>query len=435
MIFAGEVESILPTIERFIRGSRQHCGESGVGQYSTNIAVGKDEGGRTQYFMYIKEPLEKGQVVGLSFCTPSRMKTEGGDCLPVGNMRLFLKGSMSRLSSEGLQSLLVRVSQFVTDSIDSKLGGFGTSEEGGNADQSLFDNLVIGKRRAHWVASMIMCSLKKLEMKHKSFKVKRIDSNIFWTSQLVAKLKMHPAWNDSNEDAIKSQVREELASAFESHEYLNSANRERWCRLAMELFREASLRVERFSTSPEEYSQDQLIIDISALVTEISKWLMEVQGSDEQQDLEKLVVTFEHDSDNLQSASPSFRHAFHTSIAQSYEDALTICNMSPFRLPVPNVLKVVATSTEKDEKANEKSSVDAVFRTLEDARRCSQNIHGVWYVRHQVLRVLSSLLSCSTAVLENDSSLKDVVMPKVEATLNESGIATVVGESKKSSLG
>ena len=96
----GEMECIFPMIEEFITGA-DHCKGGRVNE--SNIAVGKDENGKSQYFLYLNEPLEKGQILELRFCGPvnSRIKTGA----PVRNLRFVIDGEISRMSSECLHFL------------------------------------------------------------------------------------------------------------------------------------------------------------------------------------------------------------------------------------------------------------------------------------------------------------------------------------------
>lgn len=425
----GECDHIWPEIEGFI-----HQEETATTSFSSNIVVGKDENGRSQYFLFLKEPLERGQTLEVHFCQP-RSTSESTRATPLDNRwRRNVEGVLSRLSRRGLRSLLQRVTVSVVETIDKRLRLWG-GDKSGDIDYCAHKNLFVSRRRAHWIAFKIISQLQGQETKGAKTKSGGADlsseiiesyNKVAWTPELVAKLKQHPMWTEPTVALIKTEIKDEFEAGILSSEYLNSSSQSRWCRLAKDLFQSLKPRIEAFSGFLEpSCSQESMLKAIrEAALTFITR-MRGGEGGDKQ-DLELLVMSFEEFTDGMPCASPLLAHVTRTSVEQAYQDALALCGISPVDITPPRVQRVIAThenvsvsatASQKTGKEPMKKIEEASFRTVEDVARGLAGVHQAWYIRFQLLQVLNALLSVSSVMIDGGSPFKTVAIKAVESAL------------------
>ena len=455
------METALPVILEFIteRTATEQTCPSAV-SFASNVVVGRDQDGKDQHFLYLKERMEKGQTLELAFCRRSEDKDNCSRIEVGGRSRSFVDGMIARLSDEGLRSLLEAVTRIVSYKVDSKLWGTGkegnVEKDGHDAteDSTLVENLIISRRRVHWVVFRIMSRLQELHMRsgtsqddgatfEKDFVEKH--SDLFWQPKLVQKIRQHPAWKESFASRIGIEIEEEMKNAIDHHPFLNSTSRQRWCSSGVELFNLSSKIISRFSTLLEDNSSQQIVAEIQEVAFEFAKELV-LQEGDATPDLGKFLLTFDERNVTFKDSTPSQAYLFQTLVAQGYDDALALCNISACDVPLPKtkVRQVIATAAPTGRFASETEytksyPVEALFRSAENAKEGLTPVNIAWYTRFQILLPLHSLLSSSFLVLESEGErpFKAVVMEGVETAVAAAGVpaGSWVGESRRSALG
>lgn len=432
----NEAGKIWPALESFI-----HQEKTTEIDFETNVVVGKDESGRSQYFLFLNDPLERGQCLEIKFCSP-KSKKRRSTVVPIDSQwRRNVEGMLSRLSRRGLRSLLRLVSLLIVEKIDKLIAEMTQgSDSQSDSDQI---KVFVSRRRAHWVASKIISQLHGQETKGAKTKSGGIDlsreiadcyDKVAWTPQLVKKLKEHPKWTNDAGVAIVNETRNEFEVGIKSNEFLNSGSRLRWCSLAKDLYKSLLPRIETFSAFLDpSFTQEIILAEIRQASMAFAKHLHGVSAESEN-GLEKLVMTFEELTDGQGSPSPDYKHVLRTSVEQGYRDALALCDVSAVDIAIPQVQQVLATCAKSDapdntaplsEKAAKeaaKKPEEASFRTLQDVKRGSAKIHQAWYLRFQLLQVLNSLLSVSPVLLEGGISLKVPALKAAESALMKLGV-------------
>ncbi|CAB9516665.1 expressed unknown protein [Seminavis robusta] len=468
----GEVERVFPIIKSFLL---QVCGESSEVTYASNVTVGKDENGKCQYFLYLKDPLERGQSVEVRFCSPLG-KAKKVNAPRATKWRQRVEEMILRLSRFGLQSLVQRIACFVSDEVDGDLQKI-PDKEASDAKTAQNDvpipNLIVARRRAHWVTSKIVQRLQ--EMKTKGGSARSVGAEavaawktVAWTPELVSKLQNHRIWDESTVDLIKKETYGELDDAIESNDLLNASSLQRLCPLGMDLFQALVEKVNRYSTSLDaSYPEEVFIADIRELCVEFARAVTDAKG-ESRKGLEKLLLKFQGKGDFRLDTSPSRTLVFRNSISQGYTDALALCNEPVFGIMPPDVQRVIATSevsappapplpttpppqsTEGTEasaptqksgsapsketaKSPPKESPQAQFRVLDDVKRDISSVNEGWYIKCQMMKVLEAVMSCSSLLLETGVPLKASVLKEardaVAKVVSEETIA--LGESCK----
>ena len=463
LAITAEVQTALPVILEFIteRTASDKAYPSAV-SFASNVVVGRDQHGKDQHFLYLKERMEKGQTLELEFCRRSEDKNNSSRVEAGGHSRAFVDGMVARLSDEGLQSLLEAITRIVSHKVDNELWGTGKEcsvENNGTSsaateDSSLVENLIIARRRVHWVVVRIMSRLQELHTRsgtsqdegatfEKDF-VER-HSNLFWQPNLVKKIRQHPAWKESFANRIGIEIEGELQNAIDHHPFLNSTSRQRWCSSGVELFNLSSKIFSRFSTLLEDNSSQQIIAEIQEVAFEFAKKLVFQEG-DASPDLGMFSLTFDERNVSFKDSTPSQAYLFQTLVAQGYDDALALCNISACDVPLPKakVQQVIATAAPTGRFGGEAEytksyPVEALFRSIEDVKEGLASVNIAWYTRFQILLPLHSLLSSSFVVLESNSErpFKAAVMEGVETAVAAAGVyaGSWVGESRRSALG
>lgn len=459
----GETETALPVILEFIteRVATDKTYPFSV-NFASNVVVGRDQNGKDQHFLFLKERIEKGQTLEVLFCQPfdgtgSCYRIEAG-----GNSRSFVDGMIARLSGEGLRQLLGEITRIVSDKIDNKLWDAGeegnaegdSSTDRAAADASSVEGLIVSRRRVHWVASRIVSRLQELQQKSESSQDEGesiekdfagTHGDLFWQPKLVRKLRQHPAWKESFADIINNEIEEELENAIEHHSFLNPTSRQRWCSSGIELFRLSSKIISRFSSLLEDNSPQQLVAEIQEVAFEFAKELM-LQASEDTQDLRKFLLTFDEGNVSFKDSTPSQAYLFQTFVAQGYDDALALCNTSPSEMSLPRATarQAIATTVPTGLVGSETQGtasypVEALFRSEDDVKRGLASVNLAWYTRFQILLPLHSLFSSSFIVIdsENERPFRTVVMAGVETAVAAAGVSagSWVGETQMSALG
>jgi len=471
--FRGESSIVLPAIKAFITETNQSIEEipAATNSYSSNVLVGKDHNGNPQYFLFLKEFLEPGQTLEVSFCCPPGKDDE---CLQVeanGQWRSFIDGTILRLSEEGLLSLLHEVSRIVSE-LDSKL--WNIDDEGSlealvdpkepAKELTEFEKLVVSKRRAHWVACRIVARLEDLQIKDGASGSPDMDNltkdtigryeKIWWTPELASKLKEHKHWTESLIAITRKEIEDELECVIDFHPFLNAANsRKRWCAVAAELFHEVVQIVPLFSTLlDDDFSSQQAITEIREMVSKMAAHLVSLKTKSSK-DIGGFLLTFEDHRadkwDTFRESTPNPGYRFQSEVVQSYHDALCLCGESRYEVPLPEpgerqrIATVALPLHPKSDIEPESGSTtrqlvqptEALFRTAADVNNGQTDIHIEWYARFQVLLPLQSLFS-SLAECGTDS-FRDAAMKPIETALVDAGIPadSWIGETKFSALG
>jgi hypothetical protein len=444
--------------------------------YASNVTVGKDENGRSQYFLYLKKPFERGQTVEVRFCSPLSLASTDA---PVNcTWRQRVEEMILRLSRLGLQSLLKEIGCFVSDSVDEYLEktadhtalnssvtgqdvpAFNVSD---NQISEQFDitarNVFVARRRAHWVASVVVQRLQDMKLKGGMARpvgseVATVWNKVAWTRELVAKLKTHPTWTQDTEISIKDEIRDEIEETIENSSFLNLGSRKKWCQLAIDLFRSLVAKLQRFCGLLEEsYSKDSFVSDIRELCVLFSRTLRDAQGG-AGEGLSNLLLTFEGTHDTRLDTSPSRSMVFQSSVSQAYMDALALCNESAVEIAPPTIQRVIITSStlvarsdslqptstfpvndasdlsRKPEGATApvkeivkstpiEEPVSSQFRLLEDVERGFARVDEGWYITHQLINVVDSILTSHSLLMDSGVPLKAMAMQEVRAAISD----------------
>ena len=419
----GEAELAFKDVERFI--SDLTIGKAALdgddSDSTSNILVGKGESGKRHFFLFLQEPMEKGQTVELKFPSSLGCYIKDEDGAPVGIWRQQIDGIIARLSSDGLRTLSNFISKLVYDKIDNKLGLLANQDGSASGDPHIdlltnpdeLRNLIISRRRVHWAVLRIKERLKAIEEKGgrrdsgNGVSIPDTESNksILWSPQLVTKLMRHPAWDDSIVRAIEDEVFEELQPELESSGVVSSHCRKKWCPLAKDIFEKFLGCLVKLSTLTDaSNSQDALILDLRNLALKFAQTLVGIQSSGTKEEVNKLSLAFEAE-DKFQGNLPRAEDVVRMATAQAYQDAVGLCNDAPmFETILPEKLQVVATQLPDKESSVDSVDADApkpsfarvAFRTIEDVEACKASINHKWYIKYQLVDILDALISTAT---------------------------------------
>lgn len=440
----GEAEMAFQEAEHFISNSSfaEEARDAPSRPNSSNILVGKGENGSCQYFLYLLDPMEKGQTLELHFHPSQGSLISNEARIPIGRRRQQIEDMICRLSSNGLRTLLNFISKLVYEKIDKRLGLL-TKEDMTPTemdkqlmwDSSELKNLAISRRRVHWIVSTIKTRLKVIEDKGSSSKAAGFVSreyidchkDLLWSLKVATKLRAHPAWDESIAKALKDEVLDELEPEMESSDFLNSSGRKKWCPLAERLFNDLVDCFTSFSTLLDGVnSQEKAVNNLRDLLFAFVEKLSSLDGG-VMDDIDEFALSFNGDDVFDDKGSlPRAKDVIQKALSRAYFDALALSGDPSFDVsPLPGKIRVVATEAlpKVDGHPEDKSLKDVpsfvAFRTPKEAERTKAVVHKNWYINQQMLRLFEALTSCSKGIFDVGVPFESLARTALQETLRK----------------
>lgn len=414
-----ETVGVLSWCERLIGpiGPSQD-GEKSHFQFASNILVGRDKKGKSQYFLYLDQPLEKGQIVELNFLTWFQEQTKTHEIWSTSVLRRKIDDLLCRLSRTGLQRVLGDLRKFALEKIDEKLVVVVSTSEKEESqkvpvDADSLEKLLLSRRRIHWIASKIKHRLEENEIMIATGTPIEAESefqNLLWTHEVVEKFRQHANWKESFVESVVHEAMDELKWAIKYDRSLNNSAQDLWSSSVKELFSNYTQFLSRLSSaiSPS-FSTSEAILELLNGFCDNLKRIsaQKGEGASNFEEIDKLALTIS--TEKLDEASDGM-------IIQ-YHDALALCDQSPYEVPQPNEVSVLATEVPRvpvngeEDTDHDSLRADVIFRPLVDVKRrgLETPLHQSWYLENHVLPIVRALSSYYTPTNKDLSLFHDGV--------------------------
>ena len=425
-----------------------------------NVFHRRGRQGEKEFFLYLREPIEKGQTVDLRFLSTEPPTKEDEKEFDI-DRRHWIQDRISQLSLVELRSLLDYVNDEVGTSIYRKvremaMASTETTETTENSDMLVGKPIeatktAISRRRMHWIGLRINEQLVKALHQSAGNNLNVIMPSVavapLWTNDVVRNLRKHPDWKASILAPLMQEAGREILAEFNSSEFSDFAStRNIWCPMAERLFRNTVDKFAGFTTELGYYcSEERLISDICDLVAKAVFRVMSLadeQGPVEASKYADLVLTYKKGTVHFSYLFPLMDDVLATSTSQLYVDAMSLCDEPAWKPPARDDLRVVATRRTNQETTDgarqEESAV--VLQSIEEMKEDNSRLDKNWYIERQILAVVEAVASCAVAQIPKYTGypgISDVntkLRDAVRKAIDDQSFEAVCMESRVKSL-
>jgi MRG len=382
---------------------------------SYNVFQTSGNHGKKQFFLYLQEPIEKGQTVELRFLArepPRNPESKDFDC----NQRHWLQEEIAQLSLKQLRDLLDHLNEMLGGHINRKLQNFLKPEtavdDARTQDSADATRVLIARRRMHWVvlriSEQLQSALKQNTGSSMSVIMPPVSAAPLWTSEVVSSLKSLPNWKTSSLYVdLKREAEREILAEFSSKEFGEfSTTRKIWCPMAERLFQNAvdlfsCFLVELESFCDEEKFVNDLCSLVSTAVLKVDSLVKET--SIEASKFTDVMLTYKKGTLHSSDALPLMDDVLQASTSQAYVEAMSLCDEPPCKPPARDNFRVVATILK--EKSGENEAVvrkgPVVMQSIDEMKASSSVLDRTWYIERQILAIVETVSLCGSANLAN----------------------------------
>lgn len=350
--------------------------------------------GRKSYVFHHPDPIEKGQSIELQFLPL--------ECFDESSIKNGGAESLRKMIEARLQQLPVGMLLKVLHQLKF-LGPYPTHLNAGK-------RAIIKRRRAHWLAMKIHENLQNVISREPV--IHHITNDFLWTKSFIDKFRDPPEFRDISEASIKEAIRQRLdvsvASVKEEirrelkHEFTQrgfdgfASSMCIWCPLAKTLF---SRIVDLFADFSAEVggacSGDDLIRELSSLVSESTMELRKLYQSDDTEDLSKIALVYRESSHHNSNAFPSFQDIKQKYLLEPNTDAMKLSNEPISSIDSIKDVQIVATKRICESNKTQTTR----FEDLNDTKIDEKNRIDIrWYTDTQVLAVALSAIRCGISM-------------------------------------
>jgi hypothetical protein len=383
------------------------------GSYNVFHTSGKH--GKKRFFLYLQEPIEKGQTVELRFLAqepPRNPEAKDFDC----NQRHWIQEEIGQLSLKQLRDLLDHVNETLGGPINRKLQNILKPEtavdDGRTRDSADATRVLIARRRMHWVVlrinEQLQSALKQNTGSSMSFIMPPVAAAPLWTSDVVRSLKSLPNWKTSSFYVdLKREAEREILAEFSSKKFGEfSTTRKIWCPMAERLFQNAVDLFACFLLELESFcDEEKLVNDLCSLVS-TAVFKVDSLGKETSVEASKfadVMLTYKKGTLHSSDALPLMDDVLQASTSQAYVEAMSLCDEPPCKPPARDNFRVVATIL-KEKPGNNEAVVQkgaVVMQSIDEMKASSSVLDRTWYIERQILAIVETVSLCGAAHLAN----------------------------------
>jgi hypothetical protein len=360
--------------------------------------------GKKSYMLYLVDPIERGQLVELRLL-PTNVFYKSSAAKQNGKtIRNLIQDRLHKLPVELLLDVLrflkKEIAALVSKHFDLASDGieFPSKNEGQSSYSSLTAiELVLARRRIHWVAMKISENLRSISTDLVS---RHISTNLLWSKLFVDKFQDQPGIQNMVAESIREEIRQELKYEFTKREFNGFASTmDLWCPLAKRLFNKIVDLFANFSTKfggacVGKNMTSELSCLVSEFILELRK-LSSSPGSGEIKDLSKIALMYKKGTGHDSNVFPSFEDITQEYFLRPYTDAMLLCNEPVSMLNSIKEARIVAIKRNCESNKNETTR----FKDLHDTKILDKNNIDVrWYVDTQILAVAQSAIRCGVSI-------------------------------------
>ena len=366
--------------------------------------------GKRSYMLYLVDPIERGQLVELCLL-PTNVSYKSTAAKKNGKtIRSLIQDRLHKLPVELLLEVLrflkKEIAALVPKHFDFASGGidFPSKNEGQPSDSSLTDvELVLARRRIHWVAMKIYENLRSISTDLLS---RHISTDLLWSKTFVDKCQDQPGIENMVAESIREEIRQEVKYEFINRGFNGFASTlDLWCPLAKRLFNKI---VDLFANFSTEFGDDRvgknMTSELSCLVSEFVLELRKLSnstGSGDINDLSKIALMYKKSTGHDSNVFPSFEDITQEYFLRPYTDAMLLCNEPAAMLNSIKEARIVATKRNRNPNKNDTTQ----FKDLHDTKILDRNNIDVgWYVDTQILAVAQSAIRCGIFISTPDDT-------------------------------
>ena len=370
--------------------------------------------GKEEFFFYIASPIERGQTIELCFLPFSPPVTSG--CENEHCLREWLEVEISLLAPKDLRILL----DFLNDDIGSvvyadihkQFGNTMSKSERPQLDLEALAELVIARRRMHWLAlrinSSLQAGLKRNGGGGTTF-LPGVAHAPLWTNTVVAQLRKHANWPKELSSLLVEECKKEIATEFRSNAFGDFwTSEDIWCPLAKGLLEETTRLFSNFNALLQTYSSDEkLVDDVCSIISGAVSQLRKISdGNTELVSLAELALTYKASQSHFSNMLPS-KESIQTLLNQDYLEAMALCSEQPYQ-PLGEDMACIATVRGDQEKVS--TSNLPIFCRLQQASLSKGKIDVLWYVQTQIVAVVecAALSGIAHLAAAGPSKLSDI---------------------------
>ena len=353
-------------------------------------------------FPIFHRQIEVGQTLELRFPSNRRSLNESVKNSDT-RLRSWIKDRISSMSPLELRSLLDYLNDIIGAAVYPLINN--AVNYGSDLTSTYIKQLVISRRRIHWVAMSINSRL-KAEFSDASVSV---GSNLpsvaltpLWTFHSAKLLQRLPLWEDEACPALHNEIEDEILSSFNSMVF--GKTRRCWCPFAEKLFLKSISLFAEYATT---LDSQRLVADFQAI------------GTNEASRLKRLRLATQEFPDDA---------AMYGDLVLRYKKGAT--KYAEFFPPDTKLLpKVVASQgtnpigIDGDDRLSK-----VVMQPIQEFSKNTNSIHFKWYVEFQILAVVNAAVTSGVIHVAqesnevNEQDLLSKVLEAVRSVVQDSNV-------------
>lgn len=381
--------------------------------------------GKTRRFLYLSQPIEKGQSVELK---SSPNQPPGSSVTSTSEARLWIERSLLGATN---QTLLRLVDSLCTN-LAPQFMDIGSAGVGGS--NSLIS--IISRRRYHWVMTRIHERFNAIPSSEQNDTIakKLVDVRDFlWSKTLVAKLENLPIWSI---ETLQKEIRDELIHELSRNDDMKAflESRDSWCDVAssvfnrsLDLFSEYCAVLENLCPDGMRSKIGQIVYDAVAEIKAAAENTAGV-GPDR---FDRLALCFKNTTAKLRwKVLPSFGEILRQTAKEPYRDDLSLRGERPLLIEETDDLRVVALKG---------ISGTVIWKSLSEITFERDSVDTRWYTLRQVSAIIQAVADSAFVILrrydgEVDSleSVNHDIEQAVRNALKDSKVTLISSASDES---